>query len=475
MSEASANEIKNSAVNIGLNKTGTYALSTYDAQNWYKFTVTESGYFQLYLGANADTDTDEIGWGWKVSIYTESDLSDEVYSFTTKASDTTPKFPLGKRTYYVKVEANYAVGSYAPTGCKYDIRADFTAASNWEAEENDSNLTAQSISLNTLYRGTLYTTNDVDYYQFKLTKDGYFKLSFDVSEADIENVNDGWTVSVYQKGSTDAIRTYKLKASETEPVLPYKAGTYYVSVKATYAASGTSPVNEVYGLKVIFKESTTWEKEGNDTSSTATALKLNTAYKGITTTSTDVDWYSFKLSAKSVVKLSFSKDENNDIESIQNGWNVGIYNKADNKCVVSKEGITSGSNLSATLAKGTYYVKVTPNYYYAAPTDCIYNLKVSYAATPAKPVSVKAAAGKASVKTSWEKASKATGYVVYRSSSKNGKYTRIATLKDAEKISYTDKKAKSGTTYYYKVKAYNNANGVTAYSSYSAVVSAKAK
>ena len=65
--------------------------------------------------------------------------------------------------------------------------------------------------------------------------------------------------------------------------------------------------------------------------------------------------------------------------------------------------------------------------------------------------------------------------MVYRTTSKNGKYAKIATLNDAGKVSYTDKKAKSGKKYFYKVKAFNNSNGVKAYSSYSATVNAKAK
>lgn len=58
------------------------------------------------------------------------------------------------------------------------------------------------------------------------------------------------------------------------------------------------------------------------------------------------------------------------------------------------------------------------------------------------------------VEISWTPVSKCTGYKVYRKT-ENGSYKRIATVKGAKKSSYTDKKAKSGTKYIYKVVAYS--------------------
>ncbi len=59
--------------------------------------------------------------------------------------------------------------------------------------------------------------------------------------------------------------------------------------------------------------------------------------------------------------------------------------------------------------------------------------------------------GKA-IKLSWTSVYGATGYKVYRSTSKNGSYQLIATVKDATE--YKDTTAKKGKTYYYKVRAF---------------------
>lgn len=58
------------------------------------------------------------------------------------------------------------------------------------------------------------------------------------------------------------------------------------------------------------------------------------------------------------------------------------------------------------------------------------------------------------VKVTWEPVSKCSGYKVYRKT-ENGSYKRIATVKGSTKSNFTDKSAKSGIKYIYKVVAYS--------------------
>ena len=57
------------------------------------------------------------------------------------------------------------------------------------------------------------------------------------------------------------------------------------------------------------------------------------------------------------------------------------------------------------------------------------------------------------IKAAWNKVSSADGYYLYRKTAEE-KWTKIATLKGADKLSFKDKTAKKGITYYYTVKAY---------------------
>ncbi len=94
--------------------------------------------------------------------------------------------------------------------------------------------------------------------------------------------------------------------------------------------------------------------------------------------------------------------------------------------------------------------------------------------SPAAPKSFKASKkGKDSINLSWKKTSGASGYIVYRSTSKNGNYTKCATISGSSKTRYTDKKLKSGKTYYYKIAAFTKVSGITLGGSQSAAVSSK--
>ena len=61
------------------------------------------------------------------------------------------------------------------------------------------------------------------------------------------------------------------------------------------------------------------------------------------------------------------------------------------------------------------------------------------------------------------------------STSKSGKYSKIATLKGNSKTSYTKTGLTKGKTYYFKVAAYKTVDGKNIYGTYSAAKSAKIK
>lgn len=79
----------------------------------------------------------------------------------------------------------------------------------------------------------------------------------------------------------------------------------------------------------------------------------------------------------------------------------------------------------------------------------------------------------ASVHLNWNGDSNADGYVIYRSTAKDGKYKKIA--KVGTFPNYLDFTAKNKTTYYYKIASYQKDGDKTTYSSYSNVLSIKVK
>lgn len=72
----------------------------------------------------------------------------------------------------------------------------------------------------------------------------------------------------------------------------------------------------------------------------------------------------------------------------------------------------------------------------------------------------KAVSKKKSTNTiSWKALSEADGYIIYYAKKYNGKYKKLKTISGKKKVSYTHKKLKNGTAYYYKVYGYKKISG----------------
>lgn len=127
-------------------------------------------------------------------------------------------------------------------------------------------------------------------------------------------------------------------------------------------------------------------------------------------------------------------------------------------------------------------VKAGKTYYYTVETMvktgdniCYSGDSASMEGRTAKKAKIKYAVSNGSnqIEVNWGAVSGAYGYRIKRSTSKNGTYKVVATLKGKNNTTYQDKKLKTAKTYYYKVETINKVNGKKGYSGDSAVVSAK--
>lgn len=135
--------------------------------------------------------------------------------------------------------------------------------------------------------------------------------------------------------------------------------------------------------------------------------------------------------------------------------------------------IYSSNNTVATVdAKGKVTAKAAGSADITVVTVSGVSKTVTVTVSPAVPEGIKASSkSTSSIDLTWNAAKGATGYNIYRASTKNGKVKKIASVMDT---SYTDKGLKKGTTYYYVVAAYVTANGSEVISEYSSKVSAAA-
>lgn len=93
---------------------------------------------------------------------------------------------------------------------------------------------------------------------------------------------------------------------------------------------------------------------------------------------------------------------------------------------------------------------------------------------PSKVTGVKLTAKKKAMKVAWKKTAGASGYKVYRATSKKGKYKCVKTA-SSKTTSFTNKKLKKNKKYYYKVCAFVKSGKKTYNGAYSTVVMKKVK
>lgn len=125
---------------------------------------------------------------------------------------------------------------------------------------------------------------------------------------------------------------------------------------------------------------------------------------------------------------------------------------------------------NASSVKGTVY----PNTFTKNKYNSIRYDNISYK-NLAAPTSLKAAnAGAKKIKLSWKASKKISGYVISRSKKKNTGFKQVGTVSFAN-TSYTNKKLKKNTKYYYTVAAYRTTEdgNLTFYSNPSKVVARK--
>lgn len=82
---------------------------------------------------------------------------------------------------------------------------------------------------------------------------------------------------------------------------------------------------------------------------------------------------------------------------------------------------------------------------------------------------------KGTVKLSWKKNAKATGYEIYMSNKKSSGYKKVATIKNNNTVKYIKKKLKSGEKFFFKIRAYVVKKKVKTFAKYSAVKSITVK
>lgn len=169
------------------------------------------------------------------------------------------------------------------------------------------------------------------------------------------------------------------------------------------------------------------------------------------------------------VTLSWNKNKDAD------GYYIDRYDKKTAKWTNAYADIQNPGTISFTdrnLKTGTKYSYRIRAYMIVGSLEIEGSNSAVVSKTPALQKSkIKSAkkSGKANIVVKWSKVAGASGYKVYRSTKKAGKYKKISTIKKGSTVKLMDKKLKKKKTYYYKIRAYRNVNGKKIYSQFTSI------
>lgn len=309
-------------------------LKDYHDENFYKFKLAEAGKVSLQVNRKAGT-------SWDIAIM---DKNGKQYTSGNTKSDSKAS---GKEIREVGLPAGefyvYIGNEYSAEGVQYQLNVNYVKGAYYEKEFNDTLSTANEVKQNQEYQGFSEGYYDEDFYKFSLASPGNVVL--DVNR----KAGVSWSVEVvdsegnsYSSFSTESDASITGK-KQVQIGLP--KGTFYFVIESN------SWDLESYKFKLNYTKSDYYEKEFNNTANTANEILLNKQYKGALQTSSDLDYFRFKLTKKSKIALSMKRDASAS-------WSVEINDsKGNQKLSFDTE---SGSNVKGSevryvdLPAGTY-------------------------------------------------------------------------------------------------------------------------
>ena len=458
---------------------------------------------KTYNSAELTWDKVEDVSGYEVYMSTQQDGHYTLKS-TIKGNSTTSANISGldtNTTYYFKVRAYKESGNNKNYGEYSPVISTKPTLSSSSAKIESLTYNSAKISWNEVSGANgyeIYVSNE---------KDGKYTLKTSITSGkttSYTNTNLNTNTTYYYK-----VRAYRIVGSNKvynsySPVISAKPtlssssakieSLTYNSAKISWNAVNGASGYELYVSdekdgKYTLKTSIT---SGKTTSYTDTNLNTNTTYyykvrAYRTVGSTKIyNSYSPVISAKPQLKTTKLKISIPSYNSSKLSWNaVSGANGYEIYVSTEKEGEYT-LKTSITNGKTTSYTDTNLNtnttYYYKARAYRTVNSKKVYSPyseiVSAKPVlktpSAKAvAATYNSAKVSWSAISGATGYEIYSSTSKDGKYTLKKTISNKSTVNYTDTNLDTNTTYHYKMRAYRAVGDKKVYSGYSSVVPVK--
>ncbi len=375
---------QDTAKEIEVNTTVTDNLSESKEKDWFKFTVAGEGYVEIEFTHETVASSKNH---WCIDFYTSDkttgyaqDSGRTYWDVVGNENKTTPKMGIEAGTYYIEIQRS----SSAWSDVNYQLNVKFMPMLDWETENNNTYEKADELKLNTVKKGTIVKSNDVDWYKFEIPANGYITLDF--THEVVASTKNHWRFHLF---TSDATTGYAIKPgngaivwdvvgneNRSSDELGISAGVYYI--KATQYSNWS---NVEYTVKVNFTEAANWETELNHTYDKANDMTVNTPINGTLAYGEDVDWYKFEIPSAGYITIDFKHEV---VASTKNHWCMDLYysdavtgyglksGRTYWDVVGNKDFTTSAMGVDA----GTYYIQVQRSS--AAHERVPYNITVNF-------------------------------------------------------------------------------------------------
>jgi fibronectin type 3 domain-containing protein len=448
------------------NTTYYYKVSAYNSvgeggQSSYTSATTPVG---VPIGVTASVQSSSsINISWEpesgVSGYNvyRADSSDGYYSSITSTNSTsyTNTGLASNTTYYYKVSVGYGGSSQsdyvsattyvnAPTGVTATAQSSDSISVSWSSVSGATGYYVYRADSSGGSYSELASTSDASYTDTDLTSNTtyYYKVSA------YNSVGEGGqssSVSATTSLSVPAGVTATAQSSSSINISwePVSGASVYNIYRATSSDGYYSNITYIY----------------NDTSYTDTGRASNTAYyykvsAGGSSQSDYVFATTYVSAPTGVTATAQSSDSINvSWSSVSGATGYYVYRADSSGGSYSELASTSDASYTDTelTSNTTYYYKVSAYNSVGEGGQSSYTYATTSLSVPAGVTAE--AQSPSSIYVSWEPVSGASGYYVYRADSSDGYYSSIT---NTNSTSYTNTGLTSGTTYYYKIKAYSS-------------------
>ncbi|HQV00219.1 MAG TPA: T9SS type A sorting domain-containing protein, partial [Bacteroidia bacterium] len=326
---------------------GYYYNNLRDTFDYRKLTITEYGSltFKVYSGN---------GQNVYAQLFDADGTTYLAGSYTSSTAQWT-RNDMAPGTYYLRIHTYYVNSEFVP----YSLKLTFTPVVATDLEPNATMATATTLNVNTPTNGCFgYYNNGVrdtnDWFKVTMPEDGkaIFSLGYAVA------VTGNYFLEVYDAQGVIRHSQYASGATLTFTKADIRKGTYYVRVHGYYNHEYSQ-----YLLNVTFTSTNPTDAETNNTASTAKHIagyavrNGNIGYNAFGTATDTVDWHRMGHWGVGPMNLIIKKVANPD--GVMPSINFKLYGDTTAAPLYNFDLTADSTNVSYTLAKKVYYIKLT--------------------------------------------------------------------------------------------------------------------